>query len=247
MDLLELIGHHILDHQLTSFHALGHTVPVTKHMLVITTVSTAATISILTAAKKVQPIPRGFYNLIELYVTFVRDKLVEPSLGHHTDKYLNYFLTLFLFILCNNLIGLVPGSATATANIAVTASLALCTLFLVNLASIREHGFIGHVKSFVPGGVPPALVPLIFVLEVFGLLIRCFVLAVRLFANMVAGHAVMLLFFALVFLIGSMALAPVSIGIVIFILFIELLVAFLQAYIFTMLSAIFVGLAVHSH
>ena len=93
----------------------------------------------------------------------------------------------------------------------------------------------------------PALMPLVFVLEVFGLFIRCAVLCVRLFANMVAGHAVMLLFFALVFLLGTMAIAPVSIGIVIFITFIELLVAFLQAYIFTMLSAIFVGLTIHSH
>lgn len=247
MDLLGLIGHHIMDHPLAGGEFLGFHWVFTKHMLMLSIVAVALVTIIPWTAKKARSIPQGLYNLMEIYVIFVRDKIVAPSLGHHTDHYLSYFLTLFLFILLSNLLGLIPTSATATSNIAVTGGLALCTLILINVASIREHGLIGHIKSFVPSGVPAALAPLVFVLEVFGLFIRCFVLAMRLFANMVAGHAVMLLFFGLVFLIGSMAIAPVSIGVVIFVLFIELLVAFLQAYIFTMLSAIFVGLSVHSH
>ncbi|MBI4064080.1 MAG: F0F1 ATP synthase subunit A [Elusimicrobia bacterium] len=247
MDLLELISHHLLDHALFSFTAAGHHFVFTKHMMMIALVSTLLMIAIPWAAKKAGSIPRGFYNLIEVYVLFVRDKIVLPSIGRHGERYLGYFLSLFLFILLSNLLGLIPGSAASTGNILVTGSLAMGTLGLISFAGIKEHGIWGFIKSFVPAGVPAALVPLVFVLEVFGLFIRCSVLAVRLFANMVAGHAVMLLFFALVFLIGSMAIAPVSIGIVIFVLFIELLVAFLQAYIFTMLSAIFVGLAVHSH
>lgn len=247
IDLLGLIGHHVTDHALWSGKIFGVDAVFTKHMAMLSIVSLIMVSSILYAASRASSVPKGFYNLIEIYVLFVKEKLVEPSLGHDTHKYLGYFLTLFLFILISNLLGLIPGSATATANIAVTGALAFCTFSVITVAGVRSHGVWGFVKSFIPGGVPPALMPLVFVLEVFGLFIRCFVLAVRLFANMLAGHVVMLLFFALVFLIGSMAIAPVSIGVVVFILFIELLVAFLQAYIFTMLSAIFVGLMVHSH
>lgn len=247
VDLIELLGHHLVDH--TYFHIpLGtFSIPVTKHTLFLLGISIGISLLILWASRKASSVPSGIYNFIEIYVLFVRDNIVAPSIGHGFEKYLNYFLTLFLFILISNFAGLIPGSVTVTSNVGVTAALALCTLFVINFAGIKEQGLWGYVKSFVPHGVPVAMVPMVFVLEVFGLFIRCMVLCVRLFANMVAGHAVMLLFFALVFLIGSMFIAPVSIGVVIFVMFIELLVAFLQAYIFTMLSAIFVGLVVHAH
>jgi len=247
MDLLALMSHHIMDRTIASVYLFGHHVAFTKHMLMIAVVSLILLTLIPLAASRASAVPRGLYNFVEMYVLFVRDKIVVPSIGETGLPYLGYFLSLFLYIVLANLFGLIPGSATATGNILVTASLALCTLVVIALAGIKAHGLFGFLKSFVPSGVPLILVPMVFVLEVFGLLIRCSVLAVRLFANMVAGHAVMLLFFALVFLIGSMAIAPISIGIVIFVMFIELLVAVLQAYIFTMLSAIFVGLVVHAH
>lgn len=247
VDLMELLGHHLVDPTYFRIPIGTFSIPITKHTLFLVGISLGLMSLILLVSRKASIIPSGIYNFVEMYVLFVRDNIVAPSIGHGFEKYLNYFLTLFLFILISNFAGLIPGSATVTSNIGVTAALALCTLFLINLAGIQEQGLWGYVKSFVPQGVPGVMVPLVFVLEVFGLLIRCFVLCVRLFANMVAGHAVMLLFFALVFLIGSLFIAPVSIGVVIFVMFIELLVAFLQAYIFTMLSAIFVGLVVHAH
>lgn len=247
IDLLELFSHHVTDHVYFTVPLGAFGIPITKHTILLFFISAAILFCILQVGKKASAIPSGIYNFAEVYVLFVRDKIVLPSMGSAGNNYLSYFLTLFLFILISNLAGMIPGSATITSNFAVTGSLALCTLFLINCVGIRQQGFFGYVKSFVPHGVPPAMAPLVFVLEVFGLFIRCFVLSVRLFANMVAGHAVMLLFFALVFLIGNFFIAPVSIGVVIFVMFIELLVAFLQAYIFTMLSAIFVGLVVHSH
>ncbi|MEK7287183.1 MAG: F0F1 ATP synthase subunit A, partial [Elusimicrobiota bacterium] len=161
MDLLELIGHHIMDHPLASGELFGFHWVFTKHMMMISIVSIILMSLIPWAAKQASRVPKGLYNLVEMYVLFVRDKIVAPSLGHHTDRYLGYFLTLFLFILLSNLLGLIPTSATATSNIAVTGGLALCTLILINFASIREHGFLGHLKSFVPSGFPQVSAPLV--------------------------------------------------------------------------------------
>lgn len=247
INLLEFLTHHLIDRTYFVFHLGLLEVPITRHTIFLFFISVSIVVLVLMAGKRTVRVPSGIYNFIELYVVFVRDQIVLPSIGHVGNKYLSYFLTLFLFILISNFAGLIPGSATITSNIAVTGALALCTLVLINLAGISEQGLWGYVKNFVPRGVPPLMAPLIFILEVLGLLIRCFVLAVRLFANMIAGHAIMLLFFALVFLIGSFFIAPISIVVVIFVMFIEILIAFLQAYIFTMLSAIFVGLVVHSH
>jgi F-type H+-transporting ATPase subunit a len=129
----------------------------------------------------------------------------------------------------------------------VTASLALCTLFMINVAGVRAHGAGGYVKSLVPHGMPVWLLPLMYPIELLGLLTKTFALSIRLFANMIAGHIVILAFLALIFLFGQLWVAPLSVAAALGINFLELFVAFLQAYIFTLLSAIFVGSAIHSH
>jgi len=146
-----------------------------------------------------------------------------------------------------NLLGLVPGMATATGNISVTAGLALMAFFMIQLGGIREYGVIQHFKNLVPHGLPIWLVPIMFALELLSTFIKPFALCIRLFANMMAGHVVILAFISLIFILSEFwyAVAPLSVAFSLFVYLLEILVAFLQAYIFTMLTAQFIGMSVH--
>ena len=194
---------------------------------------------------------KGF---VEAVVIFIRDEVLEPNLGRAGRAYVGYFCTLFFFILFCNLLGLIPFGATATGNIAVTLTLALSTFFLIHIAGIREHGFLAYARGIVPAGVPVWLWPLMYPIELIGFLTKAFALCIRLFANMIAGHIVILALLGLIFIFGAVnpwvglvVTAPVSVILALFVMCLELFVAFLQAYIFTFLTAIFVGGAVHSH
>ncbi len=204
-----------------------------------------------------RPVTRGaFMNAFEALVGFIRDKVARPSIGEHgADDFVPFLLTLFFFILFNNLLGMIPGGASATGNINVTAVLAISTLGAVCFAGMRESGIVGFWIKLVPTmDVPKPLKiflwPLMLVIEILGLLIRHFVLAVRLFANMLAGHVVLGVILGFILLAGGnlvYIVTPASIFGVVLLSFLELLVAFLQAYIFTLLSALFIGSAVHPH
>jgi len=194
-----------------------------------------------------------FRALIEIVVLFLRDEVVVPSLGSKGAAYMGYFSTLFFFILLLNLIGLVPYGSTATGNLAVTGGLAITSFFLINFAGIKEQGLVGYFSHMVPKGVPFWLYPILFPIELLGLFTKAFALCVRLFANMIAGHMVILSFVSFIFIFGSFGLAvglgvaPVSVGLVLFMLLLEIFTAFLQAYIFVFLTAIFTGMAMHPH
>jgi len=194
-----------------------------------------------------------FRAMIEMVVLFLRDEVVIPNLGAKGAGYLGYFSTLFFFILILNLLGLVPYGATATGNLAVTGGLALTTFALINFAGIKEQGLIGYFGHMVPKGVPAWLYPLLFPIELIGLATKTFALCIRLFANMIAGHIVILSFISFIFIFGSfgvaigLGVAPISVGLVLFTLLLELFVAFLQAYVFVFLTAIFTGAAMHPH
>jgi F-type H+-transporting ATPase subunit a len=203
-------------------------------------------------------VARGWFNnMMEAMMLFVRDQVARPAIGGHgADAFLPFLWTLFFFILFNNLLGLIPGMASATGNINVTAVLALMTLTTVVLAGMREMGAVGFWIGIVPHLDVPVLlkVPLwglMFLIEVAGLLIRHVVLAVRLFANMFAGHVVLAVILGFILMArGSSLYVPVvasSVIGVILLSLLELFVAFLQAYIFTVLSALFIGSAVHPH
>lgn len=196
---------------------------------------------------------------IETIVVYLRDELIEPIMGHAGRPYLHYMLTLFFFILFCNLAGLIPGSATATGNVAVTGALSLCTLGLIIIGGVKaQGGILKFLRHFIPLGPDSGMVmimtlgPLLFVLEIAGLIVKCVALTIRLFANMIAGHIVSLGFLALIFILGTtsqavgLAVAPVSVGMVVFVYLIELLVALLQAFIFTLLTAVFVGTFLHA-
>lgn len=188
--------------------------------------------------------PKGLGNFIEMLIEFVRDDIVIPSMGKSGEKLLPFFFTIFFFILFANFIGLIPFMSTATGNVSVTASLALITFAMIQIHGIKNNGFFGYFKGLIPGGVPVFVLPVMIVIEFVGLLTKPFALCIRLFANMTAGHIVILAFISLIFTLGY-AIVPVSIAFSLFIYILEILVALLQAYIFTMLSALFIGMAIH--
>jgi len=190
--------------------------------------------------------PKGKQNLVEVLVGFVRDEVAKPNLGHKTNKYLPYLLTVFFFILINNIFGLIPGTANVTGNIAFTAILGVIS-FVVILASSNSH-YWGHI--FNPPGVPLGVKFILVPVEFLSVFIKPFALIIRLFANMVAGHIIIICLISMIFIFAEKinagagwGVSPVSIAFTIFIYFIEVLVAFLQAFIFTMLTAVFIGQA----
>ncbi len=189
-------------------------------------------------------VPRGFQSLIEPVILFVRDDIVRPSIGEKRyERYLPYLLTLFFFILINNLLGLMPifpGGSNLSGNIAATGTLALLTL-LVILFSGNKH-YWKHI--FWPSGVPIPLKFPIAAIEFIGIFTKPFALMIRLFANITAGHIIILSIISLTFIFNSYAVGVASSLFALFMNMLELLVAVLQAYIFTMLSAIFIGQAV---
>jgi F-type H+-transporting ATPase subunit a len=188
--------------------------------------------------------PKGFQNALEPIITFVRDDVGKANLGHSYEKYTPFLLTIFFFILINNLIGLIPGSANVTGNIGFTAMLGLVA-FLVIMFSTNKHYWAHIFNPPVPGGVKPILIPV----EILGIFTKPFALIIRLFANMISGHVIILAFICLIFIFGAMNTAlgwgtsPFFILLAVFIYVIEILVAFLQAYIFANLAAVFIGQA----
>jgi F-type H+-transporting ATPase subunit a len=203
-----------------------------------------------------QKAPKGFQGMLEVVILFIRDEIAVPLIGAHKyQKYFPYLLTLFFFILVNNLMGLIPvfpGGANVTGNIAVTMVLALITFFIVSFSANKNY----WIHIFNPPGVPWWLkipLPLMPLIEVVGVLTKPFVLMIRLFANIVAGHIIILGFLGLIFIFGAMApvagylTSPVSIFFYIFMGLLELLVAFIQAFIFTLLTALYIGMATEEH
>lgn len=226
---------------------LGLDISISKHVVFLWIVAALLilTFAVVSKSYKKSHVPHGFTNFIETIIVFVRDEIVKPSIGHDYEKFLPYLLTVFFFILYSNFLGLIPFSATVTSNIAVTATLAGFTFFATQIGGMISHGPLGYFKGLIPPGMPAALLPLIVLVEVFGLFTKPFALCIRLFANMTAGHVVILSLIGLIFIMKTVYFAPISVGFALFIYLLEILVALIQAYIFTMLSSLFIGMAVH--
>ncbi len=205
------------------------------------------------AGQGVTSAPKGMQSLLEPVVAFVRDEVAVPNLGYKANNYLPYLLTIFFFILINNIFGLIPGSANVTGNIAFTLVLGVIS-FIVTLASSNKHYWM-HI--FNPPGVPLGVKFILVPVEFLSMFLKPFSLIIRLFANMVAGHIIIICLISLIFIFGEKmgagagwGASPLSLAFTIFIYFIEVLVAFLQAFIFTTLTAVLVGSAIegdHSH
>ena len=229
----------------------------TKHVLFLWIAAAITLLVLLGGASLAGRAGRGVtagkrHNLIEAMVLYIRNEVVMPNIGHGGEKFAPFVITLFFFILFANLLGLIPYGSTATANISVTAALAFLTFLVVEISGMRKLG--AHYLStifFVPKGMNPvaawamaiALAPI----ELMGKFIRPIALAIRLMANMTAGHIVLLAIISLIFVFGSWAIVPAPLFMAVAIFFLEIFVAFLQAFIFAMLTSVFIGLIQHAH
>lgn len=197
--------------------------------------------------KKNPKAPKGIAGFLEPLITFVRDDIAKPNIGEKKyAKYMPYLLTIFFFIWINNLIGLIPFfpfSSNLTGNIYFTFVMALITFIITTLSG--NKGYWGHI--FSTPGVPVWLAPIMIPVELIGMLTKPFALMIRLFANITAGHIIILSLFSLIFIFQTVAVSPISGAFVLFMMVLEMLVAALQAYVFTLLSALFIGQAVAEH
>jgi len=259
------ILHHILDDNkieipfthsyihLPELHVAGYDISITKHVAMMWVAAGLLFLLAWTARRATgSAVPRGLRNAFEVLIVYIRDEVARKAIPEGADRFLGYLLTTFFFIFACNLLGLIPGMATATGNISVTAALAIMAFLVIQASGIRRYGVIRHFKNLVPHGLPAWLVPLIFCLELLSMFIKPFALCIRLFANMMAGHVVILAFISLIFIFGAQfgdaaayGAVPVAVFFALFVHVLELLVALLQAYIFTMLTANFIGMSVH--
>jgi F-type H+-transporting ATPase subunit a len=255
-ELFDTLGIHI---PLGWFTIAGYRVP-TKFMLlelIAAGLILAIYIPLAQRLRTGEP-PRGWWDhCFEVLLTFVREEVAKPAIGEHdADRYVPFLWTMFLFILFNNLLGMLPFGASPTGQIYVTGALAVCVFFAIHGSAVAKMGFGHYLLSLfphmdVPLGMKIILVPFVFVIEVIGVLVRNAVLAVRLFANMFAGHMVLATILLFILMAGHQPFglwgtitATSVLGIVLLSL-LEIFVAFLQAYVFVFLAALFMGMAMH--
>jgi F-type H+-transporting ATPase subunit a len=241
----DILMHHVLDQPFLGFQS--------KH-LVFFVLAAAVVILIAQLARRryrAGGVPTGLAAAVELMVVFVRDDLAEKNIGHDGRKFTPLLCSFFFFILVAALMGLTPFAATSTGNLAVTLALATISFLAQQYAGISKYGVAGHFHNMIPPGLPAWLLPIMIPVEILGMFSKPFALMIRLFANMLAGHMVITTLLLLIPLMAQvstfmgLAMAPVSIGLSLFIMLLEVLVAFIQAYIFTLLTSIFIGMYAH--
>lgn len=285
--IIEHVANSPIDHPLIHLPTVaGIDLSVTKHVFMLWVVAAVVFLGVTTAVRRYlrqdRLVPSGFMNALEAIVEFIRDSVVRPSVGERwTPTWLPLVLTLFVFILTANAIGLIPifevlgllnhwfvhageesffgrllhGGSTATSNFNVTAALAVVTFFAIIVAGSKAHGPLQHWKNLVPHGVSPFLAVALIPIEILGMLVRPFALTMRLAANMTGGHIAILAILSFVFIFTDMAGGLVGMGVgvafsvplAVAITALEIIVVLVQAYVFTLLTAVFIGMAIHAH
>ena len=285
--IIEHVSNSSIDHPLIQLPTvLGIDFSVTKHVFMLWVVAAVLFVIVTTTVRRYlrqdRLVPSGFMNALESVVEFVRDGIVEPNVGRKWVKtWTPLLLTLGIFILAANAIGLIPifdvlslinhtvlhrpeesffsqllhGGTTATGNFNVTAALATITFVTIIIAGVRAHGFVQHWKNMVPHGLPLPVTIMLIPIEIMGMLVRPFALTMRLAANMTGGHIAILAILSFVFIftdLSGQALVGVGIGVPSVVLAVllsalEIIVVAVQAYVFTLLSAVFIGMAIHAH
>jgi F-type H+-transporting ATPase subunit a len=285
--IIEHVSNSSIDHPLIHLPTvLGIDFSVTKHVFMLWVVAALVFVVVTTTVRRYlrqdRLIPSGFMNALESIVEFVRDGIVEPNVGRKwVNSWTPLLLTLGVFILASNAIGLIPifdvlsllnhtvlhlpeesfmaqvlhGGSTATGNFNVTAALATITFFAIITAGARAHGFVQHWKNLVPHGLPLPVTLMLIPIEIMGMFVRPFALTMRLAANMTGGHIAILAILSFVFIftdLSGQALVGVGIGVPSVVLAVllsalEIIVVAVQAYVFTLLTAVFIGMAIHAH
>ena len=240
----DILMHHVLDQEFFGIPS--------KHMVYF---ALAALLVLLVTRLAIhgyrEGMPSGLGSAVEAMVLFVRDDIAEANIGHDGRKFVPLLLSFFFFILIAALLGLTPFGATSTGNLSVTLGLALISFLAQQWAGISKYGVVKHFTGMVPHGLPWPLVIIMIPVEILGMFSKPFALMIRLFANMLAGHMVITTLLMLVPLMAAVStvlgvtMLPVSLGLALFIMILEVLVAFIQAYIFTLLTSIFIGMYAH--
>jgi F-type H+-transporting ATPase subunit a len=236
----------------------------TKHLMFMLVAALLVTLVFVTSARgianaqaKGRP-AKGFAGAMEATALYIRQEVILPNVGHHGEGFVPYLLSLFFFILAMNLLGLLPGGATATGNISVTAALAVMAFIVIEITGMRSLGTAGYLKTIfylphgLPGGIGGSILKVLLLavmtpIEIIGKLAKPFALAVRLFANMTSGHVLVLALIGLTFLFKSYTVGVAAASLATGVMLLELFVAFLQAFVFTLLTAVFIGLMRAEH
>ncbi len=236
----------------------------TKHLVFMLVAATLVALVFVLSARAIARAQaagrpaKGFAGAMEATALYIRQEVVLPNVGHHGEGFVPYLLTLFFFILAMNLLGLLPGGATATGNIAVTAALAVMAFIVIEVTGMRALGTKGYLKTIfylpqgLPGGIGGSALKVLLLavmtpIELIGKLAKPFALAVRLFANMTSGHVLVLALIGLTFIFKSYAVGLAAAGLATGVLLLALCVAFLQAFVFTLLTSVFIGLMRAEH
>ncbi len=264
-ELTDNVEHPYARIQLPGIGDVSLTISITKHFVLMTVVALLVLASMFYLARKLKdPFkkPTRMQSLFETLIEYLRREVYEPALGPEGKKYHLLCFSFFLFILYSNLLGLVPPFApivppgaekamwlggAVTGNLATTAGLGLITFMVFNVAGMRAKGIFGYWKDMIPHGTPAWMAPITLVLEIVGTLSKTFALIMRLFANMIGGHVAILIILLLVIKLNSLAVGPAAVLVDLAISGLEIFVAILQAYIFSFLSALFIGLAMRKH
>jgi F-type H+-transporting ATPase subunit a len=241
-DVLEVPGAEI---HLPHWELFGIDISPTKHVVMMWIAALLLVVLFGLIGRRRSLVPKGISNLMEMFMVFIRDEIARKNIGPEGARFTPFLLTTFFFILTCNLLGLIPYGSTATGNISVTATLAVIAFLAIQLSGVMQFGFGGYLKTLVPHGVPPGIREFLIFIEIISMFTKPFALCMRLFANMLAGHFVIMALIGLIFVFKTLWISPVSVGLALFIYLLELFVAFLQAYIFTMLTAVFIGMTVH--
>ncbi len=270
-NLSEFILHHIVDghkwHILPfEWSVVNVPSPLSLHVTMLLIGAVLTFLLVRTAAKRVNLLPKSpVGHMVEVLLLYIRDEVARPNIGKKDgDKWVPFLATFFFFILVLNLMGLVPLFAGATANISVTAGLALIVFVVFNVAGMVHNGPFHYIKNLVPGGVPLWVLPILAPIEIISIFIRAFSLTIRLFANMAAGHIMILVLTGLITILAPMVshsvegvfgaaansvaialMAPLPLVFLLFILVIKVMVCFLQAFVFIFLSSLYIGGALH--
>jgi len=284
--IIEHVSNSSLEHPLIQLPTImGVDFSVTKHVLMLwlvaATIFVVVVVSVRRYLKQDRLVPSGFMNVLETTVDFIRESIVRPNVGDKwVDTWTPLLVSLFVFILGANAIGLIPifdvlallnhtvvhaaedsfftrvthGGVTATGNFNVTAALATITFFSIIIAGARAHGFVKHWKNMVPHGLPLPVTLFLIPIEVMGMFVRPFALTMRLAANMTGGHIAILAILSFVFIFtqqfgpsAGMVVGVFSLVLAVLISALEIIVVLVQAYVFTLLSAVFIGMAIHAH
>lgn len=232
---------------------------ISNHAVMLMVVAALLLLVIPWAAHSPKLVPRGIQNVVEAVCVYLREEMARPIIGHHTDRYIGFIWTVFFFVLMLNLVAMVPTEkiislvtgqkchfgGPATANIFITGALGVISFVMTHVYGVQQHGVFGYLAHLAPP-CPKWLLPLIYPLELVTLFVRPVTLAIRLFANIVAGHMVLATILGLIFVFQNVGVAVVSVLASVALSFLELLVAFIQAYIFAFLCTLYIGLAVSS-